>query len=125
MTNCVVRLSKLVLFAEEMEKVNQLLARQQQKLDADRERDSVAFAQERDQLDAHREALREEADNKAREEVAVKIRDLEASAEEDVLEDSADDGAGQVVFGIAAAGDEKGAQRDREWPIRADRRARG
>jgi hypothetical protein len=72
-----------LLFAEEMEKVNQFLAREQQKLDADRERDRVAFAQERDQLDAHREALREEADKKAREEVAVKIRDLEATAEED------------------------------------------
>ncbi len=42
---------------------------------------------------------------------------VETGAEKNVLADSVGDGAGEVVFGIAAAGDEMGAHRDREWPL--------
>jgi hypothetical protein len=39
---------------------------------------------------------------------------VEAGAEQDVLVDSAGDGLGEKVFGVAAAGDEEGAQADGE-----------
>ena len=42
---------------------------------------------------------------------------VESGAEEDVLADSAGDGAGEVIFGVAAAGDEVRSHGDREWPI--------
>jgi len=44
---------------------------------------------------------------------------VEAGAEEDVLSDSAGDGAGEVVFGVTAAGDEVCPHCDGKWPIDA------
>ena len=41
---------------------------------------------------------------------------VEAGAEQDVLGDSARYGAGEEVFGVAAAGDKKRPQGDGEWP---------
>ncbi len=42
---------------------------------------------------------------------------IESGAEQDVLLDSIGDGAGEIIFGVAAAGDEMGAHGDREWPF--------
>ena len=44
---------------------------------------------------------------------------VESGSEEDVLADSVGDGAGEVIFGVAAAGYEVRPHRDGEWPIHA------
>jgi hypothetical protein len=50
---------------------------------------------------------------------------VEAGAEQDVLGDAALDGLGEQVFGIAAAGDQEGAQADGEWARLVGRIAAG